>query len=123
MSNRAENSGKGTRSRRQANKCRKSDRCSEKGLKAGYQAIGAARVGGAVEQILFVEMMVWPLGLPMTQLGLPFYASLGIRAWLKRGRLEKPISGTKRKKIDRLFIGIIPFIPYLSWGSLLFPYS
>jgi hypothetical protein len=46
---------------------------------------------------------------------IPFFAYLGIRAWLKRGRLEKPISSTDRKKIARYFIVIIPFIPYLSW--------
>ena len=40
---------------------------SDEGLKAGCQAIGAARVCGTEEQILFVEMMVWPPGLPMTQ--------------------------------------------------------
>jgi hypothetical protein len=33
-------------------------------------------------------------------------------AWLKRGSLEKTISSTDRKKIDRLFSVIIPFIPH-----------
>jgi len=36
-------------------------------LKAGCQAVGAPQVGGTEEQFLFVEMMVWPPGLPMTQ--------------------------------------------------------
>jgi hypothetical protein len=48
-------------------------------LKSGCQAIGAARVGGTEEQMLFVEMIVWPPALPMTQWGLPFFANLGIR--------------------------------------------
>jgi hypothetical protein len=42
---------------------------------------------------------------------IPFFASLGINAWLKRGSLEKLISSTNVKKIDRLFIVMIPFVP------------
>jgi hypothetical protein len=52
------------------------DLCSDAGLKAGCPAIGAARIGGTKMQILFVEMMVWPPGIPMTQWGLPFFAMI-----------------------------------------------
>lgn len=48
-------------------------------------------------------------------MGLAFFSPLGIRAWLKRGSPEKPISSINRKRIVSLFIVIIPFIPHLSW--------
>jgi hypothetical protein len=49
----------------------------------------------AEERILFVEMMVWPPGLPMTQWGLPFFAII-VGVMLDRGlfpgagRLARP---------------------------------